>query len=213
MASLATLRTNTLIYLGTTAADKAFPSATLNFLLNNAVNGLLADVDEANPSWLRVIATLAAQSPTSHLYTLPADFSKWLEVNLDDKDGAPLTEVKDDELDGTGGYVFSLVGPDHATTLTTGDTIATGNPLYLKYRAWSVDLSGDADQPDMIPRKFHDLIAMNAADEGFSLGGESSPTPEFQRRRADRHAQLMMHVARRGVEVMTTRGPAPSWDD
>lgn len=213
MASVATLKTNTLIYLGTTSGDKAFPAATLLFLLNNAVNGLLADIDEQNPSWTRTIVTLAAQSSTSHLYTLPADFSKWLEVNLDDKDGAPLTEVREDELDGMGGYVFTLVGADHAVTLTTGDTIATGNPLYMKYRAWPVDLSADGDSPDMIPRKFHDLVAMKAAAEGFGLGGETNVPSDFQRRLDDRHAQLMMHVSRRGVEVTTTRGSAPQWDD
>lgn len=202
-----------MIYLGTTSTDKAFPAPTLNFLVNNAVNALLADIDEANPSWLRTIVTLAAQSSTSHLYTLPADFSKWSEVKLDDANGAPLTEVREDELDATGGYVFSLVGPDHAATLTTGDTIATGNPLYLKYRAWPVDLSGDSDQPDMIPRKYHDIVAMKAASEGFGLGAESSPTPDFMRRLEDRHAQLMMHVSRRGSEITTSRGTAPQWDD
>lgn len=213
MASLATLRANTLVYLGTTSSDKAYPAATLNLLINNAVNALLDDIGEQNPAWLRSSATLAAQSSTSHLYTLPADFSSWLEVKLDDADGASLTEVRDDELNSTGGYVFSLIGSDHAATLTTGDTIAQGNPLFLKYKAWPVDLSGDTDQPDMIPRKYHDVIALYAAEEGMGLGGEGALPVSLIRRKEDRHAQLMMHVSRRGVEVPQTRGVAPQWDD
>jgi hypothetical protein len=213
VASLSTLRGNTLVYLGTTSADKAFPPATLNLLINNAVNALLDDIGEMNPAWLRLAVTLAAQSSTSHLYTLPADFSGWLEVKLDNADGAPCTEVRDDELDSTGGYVFSIIGSDHAATLTTGSTISQGNPLYLKYKAWPVDLAADADQPDMIPRKYHDVIALYAAEEGMGLGGEGALPATLIRRKEDRHAQLMMHVARRGVEVAQTRGSAPQWDD
>jgi hypothetical protein len=213
VASLATLRGNTLVYLGTTSNDKAFPAATLNLLINNATNALLDDICEQNPAWAQGIVTQVAQSTTSHNYTLPADFSKWLEVRLDDADGAPLTEVRSDELNSTGGYVFSVVGPDHSATLTTGATIAAGNPLYLKYRAWPVDLSGDTDQPDMIPRKYHDLIALYAAEEGMALGGEGVLPVGLMRRKEDRHAQLMMHVSRRGTEVPQTRGAAPQWDD
>lgn len=213
MASLATLRTNTLIYLGTTSGDRAFPAATLNFLIQNAVNALIDDIEEANPSWMAVTSTLSATSSTSHDYTLPADFSGWLEVRLDDKDGAPLTEVRADELGATGGYVFSISGPDHAATLTTGDTISEGQTLYLKYRKWPDDLSADSDQPDDIPRKYHDLIALVAADEGMGLGGEGMLPAALLERKADRHAQLMTHVSRRGVEVPQTRGVAPQWDD
>jgi len=213
LASLATLRTNTLIYLGTTAGDKAFPPASLNLLLNNAVNALIDDISAQNPAWLRTIVTLQSQSPTTRLYTLPVDFAGWLAVQLDDNNGALLTEVRDDDLDATGGYVFSIIGADHAATLTTGTTVSVGSPLYLKYKAWPVDLAADGDQPDMIPRKYHDLIALTAAEEGMGLGGEGALPGTLIGRKLDRHAQLMMHVTRRGVEIMTTRGTAPQWDD
>ena len=210
MASLAVLRANTLIYLGTTAADKAFPAATLNMCLNNAVNAILADIDETAPSWLELTITLTS---TTQAYTLPADFSKWQEVRLDDANGSSLTEVRSDELNATGGYAFALTGPDHAAILTTGSTISAGNPLYLKYRAWPADLAADADQPDMIPRKFHDVIALVAAEEATALGGEGVLSPSLIRRQVDRHAQLMMHVARRGTEIMSSRGSAFSQQD
>ena len=202
MSSLATLRTNTLIYLGTTSTDKAYPSATLNMCLNNAVNALLADIDETSPAWLEAIATLTS---TTSGYTLPADFSKWQEVRLDDKDGVSLTEVRSDELNATSGYCFSLVGPDHAATLTTGGTVDAAHPLYLKYRAWPADLSADTDQPDFVPRKYHDLIALYAAEEAMGLGGENTLPVSLMRRKDDRHAQLIAHVARRGTEVMGVR--------
>jgi len=205
VASLATLRTNTLIYLGTTSTDKAYPAATLNFCLNNAVNALLGDIDETNPAWLQLVATLTS---TTSDYTLPSDFSKWQEVRLDDKDGVSLTEVRSDELNATSGYCFSLVGPDHAATLTTGGTVDAAHPLYLKYRAWPADLSADADQPDSIPRKYHDVIALMAAEEAMGLGGENALPTVLVNRKVDRHAQLMAHVARRGTDVMSVRG---SW--
>jgi hypothetical protein len=170
--------------------------------LNNAVNALLADIDETNPAWLELVATLTS---TTSDYTLPADFSKWQEVRLDDADGISLTEVRSDELNATVGYAFSLVGPDHAATLTTGGTIDAAHPLYLKYRAWPADLSADTDQPDSIPRKFHDVIALMAAEEAMGLGGENALPGTLIGRKLDRHAQLMMHVARRGTDVMSTR--------
>lgn len=210
MASLATLRTNTLIYLGTTSSDKAFPAATLDLLINNAVNSIFGDICEANPSWRVSTTTLVS---TTHVYPLPNDFSKWQVVKLDDADGAPLTEIRSDELSSTGGYVFAISGPDHAATITTGDTISAANPLYVQYRAWPADLADITDAPDNIPRKFHDLIALTAAEEGMGLGGEGALPVTLLQRKEDRHAQLMMHVSRRGVEVPQTRGVAPQWDD
>lgn len=205
MASLSTLSSWTLIYLGTTAADKAYPTATLNLLLNNAVNALLEDINEQNPGWLEAIATLSAYSTDGHGYHLPSNFSKWSDVRLDDQNGAPLTEVRSDELNATCGYAFAITGPDANGVLTTGATIATSNPLYLKYRAWPSLLSQPSDQPDMIPSQYHDVIALYAAEEGMGLGGEGSLPITLIKRKEDRHAQLMMHVSRRGTEVMTSR--------
>lgn len=211
MASLATLRTNTLVYLGTTSGDRAFPSATLDLLINNAVNALLDDIGEANPAWLRAIVVLPGG--VTHEYALPVDFSGWLKVKLDDADGAPLTEVRDDELDSTGGYVFSIIGTDHGATLTTGDTIAVGQQLYMKYKQWPSDLTDPTATPEMVPKKYHDLIALYAAEEGMGLGGEGALPASLVRRKEDRHAQLMMHVSRRGTEVGQSRGVAPQGDD
>lgn len=211
MPSLSTLRDWTLVYLGTTSSDKAYPAATLNILVNNAVNALLDDINEQNPGWLESVTTLAAYA--SHAYHLPSDFSKWSEVRLDDKDGAPLTEVRSDELNATGGYVFSITGSDANAILTTGDTVSDDQSLYLKYRAWPSLLSDPADTPDKIPTQYHDLIAMYAAEEGMGLGGEGALPISVIRRKEDRHAQLMMHVSRRGTEIPQTRGVAPQWDD
>lgn len=213
MASLTTLQNWTLVYLGTTSTDKAYPAATLNLVINNAVNALLDDINEQNPGWLEAIDTLSPTLFDGHGYRLPTNFSKWSEVRLDDKDGAPLTEVRSDELNSTGGYVFCLTGPDGNAVLMTGSTVAAQNPLYVKYRAWPSVLASASDQPDMIPSQYHDVIALYAAEEAMGLGGEGALPITLIKRKEDRHAQLMMHVSRRGTEVMSTRGNAPQWDD
>jgi hypothetical protein len=205
LPALSTLQTWTLVYLGTTATDKAFPSATLNILINNAVNALLDDINEQAPGWLEATDTLQALLLAGHGYRLPTNFSKWSEVRLRDKDGAELREVRSDELNSTGEYVFCLTGPDENGVLTTSDTVPPSIPLYLKYRAWPSLLANPSDTPDMIPSKYHDLIAMTAAEEGMGLGGEGALPSTIIRRKEDRHAQLMMHVSRRGAGVASTR--------
>lgn len=202
MASLATLRANTLIYLGTSSADKAYPPATLNFLLNNAVNRILEDVQECNPGWFRATTTLTS---ATRAYTLPVTFRKVLEVRITDAEGVELSEVRDDDLNATSGYAYAVTGADHAATLTTGPTVEEGASLYLKYGYWPSDLSDDADQPDSIPRKFHDIIALEAAKEGFGLGGEQEFPVALQDRLYDRTAQLHNHVSRRSKDAMQVR--------
>lgn len=202
MASLATLRANTIIYLGTSSADKAYPSTTLNFLLNNAVNRILEDIQETNPGWLRTTTTLTS---STHSYTLPADFRKALEVRITDKDGVELEEVRDDDINAVSGYAYAISGADHAATLTTGSTVEEGVDLYLRYGYWPSDLSADADQPDSIPRKFHDIIALEAAKEGFGLGGEQEFPATLQDQLYDRTAQLHNHVSRRSKGAMQVR--------
>lgn len=213
MPSLFVLGSWTLAYLGTTAADRAYPATTLSILINNAVNALLDDINEQNPGWLEATTTLAATLLDGHGYRLPSNFSKWSEVRLDDKDGAKLTEVRSDDLNSTGGYVFALTGPDGLAVLVTGDTVADSNLLYFKYRAWPSLLSDPADTPTMIPSQYHDLIALYAAEEGMGLGGEGALPVALIRRKEDRHAQLMMHVSRRGAEIGQTRGDTPQSDD
>jgi hypothetical protein len=182
-------------------------------VLNNAANALYSDIDESNPSWFETVATLTSLSVTQHDYNLPSDFSKWKEVRLDDKNGSQLTEVRSDELNATGGYAFAITGSDAAAVLTTGDTISAGNPLYLKYRQWPHVLASVSDTPDMIPSQYHDVIALMAAEEAMGLGGEGALPGTLVSRRIDRHAQLVMHVARRGTEIMSTRGSAFSQQD
>jgi hypothetical protein len=174
-------------------------------VINNAVNTLLDDINEQNPGWLELITTLLATLFDGHGYRLPTDFSKYSEVRLDDKNGAVLTEIRSDELNSTGGYVFALTGPDGNGVLMTGDTVSASTPLYLKYRAWPDVLADGSDQPDMIPVKYHDVIALYAAEEAMGLGGEGALPLTLVERKQDRHAQLMMHVSRRGTEVTSTR--------
>ncbi len=211
MASLATLRANVLIFLGTNSNDKAFPTATLDVLIQNAVNKTVSDIEEMSPGFTRTVVTLTG-TDGSHSYTLASDFSRALDVRITDSEGVKLREVRDDELNSFSGYTFTITGSDHLATLVTGPTVEEGADLYFKYRAWPADLSLTTDVPETIPRKFHDVIALEAAKVGFGLGGEQAFPAVLQDQLDERRAQLFAHCARRSVDVATVRDSQSSYD-
>lgn len=202
MSARSTIRELVRTYLLTDSNDKAYSDARLNVLIQNEINMLASDIYEANPDFQRSLTTLTG---ASHEYEMPTDFRKWVEVRLVDKDGQLLTEVRDDELNNVVGYAFSIVGPDHAATLRTSSACPSDTDIYLKYNAWESDMTSDSDEPSVIPKKFHDVIALRTARVVFGLGGEQVFPAVLEEQVADRYAQLIQHVSRRGVEAMSVR--------
>lgn len=199
MASLAGLQSLTLTYLGTTATDPAYPGATLTALLNAVGNRYVDDVHQAKPDYLNKIVTLAPVSSTSTSYTLPVDFAGWLEVRADDETGSLLTEVRAEELNvwGADAPAFAVVGADGSAVLKS--TVGLGRSIYLCYRYTPDELSLAGDTPAWMPTRFHDLLAREAAIDGFGLGNESAPASHFLATTEDRRAQFWTAISRRGV--------------
>lgn len=210
MANRGALRDILYALLGTTSDDQAFPSTTLNTLLQQAVDSLLADIQLANPHHLSKIVTLTAASATSRLYQFSAqapaitDFARWLEVRYDDEDGLELTERRLEDLRGSGADHFALTGVDEAPTLQTSKDSTAGTPLFFRYAYWPAQMSSDSSTPDGIPLRFHDVVPLEALF-AFGLGGEQRRPPELSLRWTDRRAQLLTHVGRRGVQPARTR--------
>ena len=205
--NLAALRSLTYVYLGTVNTDPAYPATTVTTLLNAVANKYIADAHEMAPSYLRKVATLTATSPTARTYNLPADFSRWLDVRLNNSDGSQLEERRDDEMnEPQSGYVFSVTGPDGSAVLTTHSSVSAGVPLYLKYAYQPAEMVNDGDSPaSWMPAQFHDLLAREAAIDAFGLGDEATPSPVFLQETIDRRGQYWYHMGRRGIQPMTVR--------
>lgn len=201
MATLAGLRSLVYVYLGTTSSDPAYPSATVNSLVNAAANALIADVHQAKPDYLLLGQDpLTAQSSTSHSYTLPTTFAGWVEVRVGSSTGVQLTEARREELDQYPSLpAFAITGADGAAVLTTSAAVEAGVDLYLLYRTQPAELVADADVPTWLPTAFHDLLARKAAIDAFGLGNESAPSPLFVASTSDREAQFWVSIGRRGV--------------
>ena len=207
MASRGVLRTLLLNALGTSSDDPAFTSAILNPLLQSAVDAITFDIHQANPSYAYSTVTLAADSATSHVYSLAAQaptFQRWLEVRLEAEDGLELAEARAEDLRRSGSDHFTIIGPDATAQLVTSPDTEAGIALWMRYAAWSADMSDDADVPSHIPAKFHDVIWLETLF-AFGLGGEQRLPPELFRRWTDRRAQLIAHVSQRGVQQRQTR--------
>lgn len=204
MAALSALRALVYVYLGTKASDPMYPTTTVDALLNAAANKYAADVQQANPSYMRAVTTLTAAS--ANTYTLPDDFAGWLDVRLTDARGVPLEEVRDDELNAASfSDAFAITGADDAATLTTARGVAEDAALYLKYRTQPAVLADAADAPSWMPAQFHDLLAREAAIDAFGVGNEAAPPARFTEETEDRRGQFWLHIGRRGVGSQRTR--------
>lgn len=199
MASLSGLRSLVYVYLGTTSADPAYPSATVNALINAAANTLIADVHQARPDYISTTATINPSVALTRTYVLPGIFAGWLEVRETDATGALLEEVRTEDLPKASFGAFAVSGADGSAVLKTSTAVEAGIPLYLHYRSMPVELAADSDTPSWCPTAYHDLIARLAAIDGFGLGNESAPSSHFLRSTEDRKAQFWAAISRRGV--------------
>ncbi len=214
MAARSTIVSTIRVFLATPSDDPAYSNTILNPIVQQAVDSLLTDINEQNPSYNSTPVTLAADSSTGRVYTFASqstpitDFGRWLDIRWTDSDGLVLTEVRYDELRPAGADHFIITGIDSAPTLETSPDSEAGKAIWLRYTQWFADMTsgsgGDTDVPSGIPLKFHDVIALEALF-AFALGGEQHRPADLRDRWFDRRAQLIHHVGRRGSQVARTR--------
>ncbi len=210
MASRSTIRTNVRTYLGTSSDDPAYTATILDPIVQQAVDSLLTDINEQNPSYNSTTVTLAADSTSSRLHTFATqssaitDFSRWLEMRWDDSKGTELIEVRYDELRNAGRDHFVLTGIDSAAVVETSPDSPAGRDVFMRYTQWPVELSADNDVPGGIPLRFHDVIALEMLF-AFALGGEQRFPRDLHNRWFDRRNQLIHHVGRRGSQPQRTK--------
>ncbi|KKL98193.1 hypothetical protein LCGC14_1826830, partial [marine sediment metagenome] len=198
------------VFLATPTDDPAYSDTILNPIVQEAVDSLLTDINEQNPSYNSTTVTLAADSSSGRVYTFASqstpitDFARWLEIRRTDSDGLELIEVRYDELRAAGADHFVITGVDSAPVLETSFDSTAGTAIWLRYTKWFADMTDDNDVPSGIPLKFHDVIALEALF-AFGLGGEQRLPPDLRNRWFDRRNQLIHHVGRRGSQVTRTR--------
>ena len=210
MAARSVIVTSIRRLLGTPSDDPFYSDTILNPIVQEAVDSLLTDINEQNPSYNSTSVTLSADSTTVRTYTFSTqstaitDFGRWLEVRWDDSEGLELVEVRFDELRPAGPDHFVLTGIDSAPTLTVSPDSEAGKDIFFRYTQWFADMTADSDVPSGIPLKFHDVIALEAAYV-FALGGEQPVPRDLQARWFDRRNQLIHHVGRRGAQPTRTK--------
>lgn len=202
MANLAALRSLVYVYLGTRPTDPAYPSSSLNSLINGVANKLALETKQQNASLLQKSQSLTS---VTREYSLPADFAGYVEVRLDDDTGSKIVEVRDEDLTDDPRAAFSIYGPDGAAKLRVNTAVSMGRTLWLKYSYWPAELAADADAPSWLPSAFHDLLAREAALDAFGLGAEGEPSMLFLDETRDRRALYWSHVGRRGVSTTGVR--------
>lgn len=212
MTTRGVLKTLVRTYLGTISTDPQYSDAILEPLLQDATNSLIIDMLEANPDCLSAAVTLAADSSTSHTYTLGTqsvpvtDFARWLEVRWTDADGSELIECRREELASQGADRFCVLSDgNYNWVLRTSPDSEAGTALYVVYAQQPADMAGDAYLPGGVPIQFHDVVALEAASVAYGFGGEQQMPRELFTRWRDRRAQLMSFVGRRGTQPSRTR--------
>lgn len=217
MSTRSQVKANLRLYLGADIDDPLYGdtagaglSPTLDPIVQQAVDSLLEDIYLEVPAFAPKVAILAASASDARTYPLISqtppigDFSHWLRLRWDSEDGGDLTECPWDQLTEVGAGFFAVVGADNQTVIETSLACDAGHPLWLQYGFKPAELATDADQIPLIPRKFHDVVALEALF-AFDLGGASEQPVGLRRRWLDRRAQLMARISHRGTQQRRTR--------
>lgn len=222
MATRAEVKASLRNYLATTIDDPMYGdvtagvpttgvSAVLDPIVQQAIDGLIGEIHETNRGYLSKFQILAADTPvTGHLYSLATqavaitDFAHWLEVRFDTEDGAMLFEARLEELRDAGSGYFAFTGEDEAAVLQTSKDTTAANPIWLRYGYWPIDLASDSSVIVGIPKRYLDVVALEALF-AFELGGESRVPAKLEQRWRDRRAALFAHVGSRGTQASRTR--------
>lgn len=216
MATRGEIKTWIRTWLGTGEDDPVYGnqaagiSAVLDPAVQQVVDQLIDEIHVTNPGYLSKAVSLTPASLTSNLYELAAqaepvlDFAGWLEVRFSDENGSLFEEARLEELKASGSGFFCITGPDDTPILQTSSDTQAGIPLWLRYRYWFPNLVDDNTGIPGIPKRFHDVVALEALFV-FGVGGESRWPEEMRERRRDRHAAMIAHISRRGVQQSRTR--------
>lgn len=206
--NLAAIRDAVWAHLGTTSSDRAFPAAKLNRWINDARNEL---TPELPGGYRQTTATWTPDGGTGRVYTLTSQSTpatalvRVLTLRLVDAEGSRLTEVRFDQREEWIGLVYAITGADEAAVLHTSSEVESGVALYAEYETWPAELSADGDTPSDIPARFHDVLALMAAELAFSSGGEGRFPERLASKLLDRRAQLWAHAGRRSLDVSRQR--------
>lgn len=198
--------------LGTKPTDPFYPTLRIDTMLNTAEGRLAEEARKQAPDMFRVTKTLAADGGAGNVYTLATqtpgivDFHEVLSLRLANANGLRLRQVPDGEIEMFSGGFYSLTGNDANTVITTDAGIASATPLYFKYSRKLAAWPNPADSPESIPADFHDVIALNAAEMLFALGGESGVPDEIARWALDRRGAFWNHIGRRSGDPQIVRG-------
>ncbi len=216
MATRGIIKTLVRNWLGTGADDPVFgdTAAGVSPLLDPAVQQVVDDlIDQihlASPQYLSKFSALVADDPAGNLYSLAnqavpiIDFSHWLELRMTDANGSAFEEARLEELQSVGSGYFCITGPDETPVVQTSPDTQSGVGLWLRYGYWPTDLVDDNTVIPGIPLRFHDVVALETLFV-FGVGGESRWPEELRERRQNRHASLIAHVTKRGVQQGRTR--------
>lgn len=216
MATRGQVKTIIRNWLGTGADDPVYGdtaagvSPLLDPAVQQVVDDLIDQIHVASPYYLSTFAPLVPDAVTDRVYSLLnqtppiLDFSHWLELRMTDESGSTFEEARLEELQASGSGYFCITGPDKAAVVQTSPDTQAGVPLWLRYGIWPDDLVDDSSVIPGIPLRFHDVVALETLFV-FAVGGESRWPDELRERRKDRHARLIAHVGKRGVQNNRTR--------
>ena len=205
-----TIITRVRTYLGTTSDDPAYTETILEPIVQEAVDGIVEDINLENPGMNSTTVTLVPDSTTGHVFTFSSqtvaiiDFSTWLEMRWTDATGLELDEVRFDELRAAGRDHFYISGIDSAPVLETSADSQVGTNIFMRYTKNFADMTSDSQVPSGIPLKFHDVIALEMLFV-FALGDEQRFPPDLRQRWESRRGQLIAHVGKRGKQTSRSR--------
>lgn len=208
--NLGQIDTALLAYLGTASTDKALTPTRRTRWINDALNELRADLP---PGYAYIAGTWAPDGGTGRVYSLanlsPAATSllKVIEVRLESTTGPRLREVRYEQLQAWAGFTFAVTGADEAAVLHTGLGVDESATLYVVTETWPAELADSTDEPSWLPARFHDIVALMAAEVAFASGDEGTMPIKLQEKLLDRRAQLQAHVTRRSADVAKVREP------
>ena len=60
-------------------------------------------------------------------------------------------------------------GADEAAVLTVGADVSLGQTLWAEYEVWPTELASDSDTPSELPARYHDVLALMAAETGAAV--------------------------------------------
>lgn len=206
--NLGQMRAKLLVYLATASTDRAYPPASLNGLLNDALSELRA---EAPADAYVQTATWTPDGGTGRVYSLGSQapavnaIQAPYEIRLDSTTGTRLRRLAYEQMLAYDGPAYALIGVDLTAKVVTSDWCADGASLFVKYTEWAATLAVDADVPSWLPAAFHDVPCLMAAELAFSLGDEGKFPSALAGKLMDRRAQLLQWQTRPDGDVMKQR--------